>query len=829
VSSFTFFNDTPIVIVGTPGTATYYTYDGTTPNASSSQVSSDYQDGLYENQIGFYQVTQQSPSLTIEAIGEETNRPNSAVVTATFQFVTGNPNILGSDAAQFNISDITANAHLYYTLDGSDPSSTNGFDLGTVATSSNLWTVGFQIVTNTVFKVRAFRNNYQPSAIVSATFSPSNFVANTISFGFASGEASSAFIASPGQTFYAPVTLSILGNTVMYSLQFNLTVTNLGSAPAVAPGAFGFSSFLDKPIPGTTPVIYTNIPPAMFAGGGTFTNGVFTNSSLNLLGVGWVERAGMTNLYNTISQTLISFSQAHDVQFLSSGGNVEVGGFQFTVPANAAAGDTYQIQIGRPSATSDGIGAPGSAVYISASTNGVLGGGGMNALKNVTIGQFKYVVGDVYPFGWFNAGDFGKGYLNNADVEQVFEAAIYNLNTPPPGSDFFDAMDSCGNLGTNNGAGLFIQSTFNNPSSTFFQNNPSTTLFNGNDATINQIVFGDGVLDICDVYVTFRRSLDSSLTWYRRFWTNGVRAADTTNNVVPNVLVKASSGSGTVLSKAQSVPASTNAPLVNFTAGDSVTPPTHLVQIPITANILGSYPLRMLMLNLTVNPLDGSPALSVPVQFTQNATVLGTPYTTASIDNDNYAAVWLNSTNAGLTGTATIGTLTVRIPAGAPTNAAYAIHFDHASATPNGLASFPKQTMTGLITLASRTNSYYGDGIPDSWRLRWFGTIYNVLSVSNACASGDGVNNWAKYIAGVDPTIPYDFPSVNAKSPVPSGSTTAIHWPTVLGKQYAIERSTTLFSGSWTAIATNTGTGGDMEFDDANTGKVKFYRVRILP
>ena len=59
--------------------------------------------------------------------------------------------------------------------------------------------------------------------------------------------------------------------------------------------------------------------------------------------------------------------------------------------------------------------------------------------------------------------------------------------------------------------------------------------------------------------------------------------------------------------------------------------------------------------------------------------------------------------------------------------------------------------------------------------------------------------------------------------------TTAIHWPTVLGKQYAIERSTTLFSGSWTAIATNTGTGGDMEFDDANTGKVKFYRVRILP
>ena len=33
-------------------------------------------------------------------------------------------------------------------------------------------------------------------------------------------------------------------------------------------------------------------------------------------------------------------------------------------------------------------------------------------------------------------------------------------------------------------------------------------------------------LDVCDVYVTFRRSLDPSLTWFRRFWTNGVLGAE---------------------------------------------------------------------------------------------------------------------------------------------------------------------------------------------------------------------------------------------------------------------------------------------------------------
>ena len=54
-------------------------------------------------------------------------------------------------------------------------------------------------------------------------------------------------------------------------------------------------------------------------------------------------------------------------------------------------------------------------------------------------------------------------------------------------------------------------------------NNP---LINGNDTTINQIAFGDGVLDVCDVYVTYRRSLDTnSLVWFQRFWTNGVRVA----------------------------------------------------------------------------------------------------------------------------------------------------------------------------------------------------------------------------------------------------------------------------------------------------------------
>jgi hypothetical protein len=239
--------------------------------------------------------------------------------------------------------------------------------------------------------------------------------------------------------------------------------------------------------------------------------------------------------------------------------------------------------------------------------------------------------------------------------------------------------------------------------------------------------------------------------------------------------------------------------------------------------------------------LDGSPALTQPISLTlyppfnnlndYNPAASGLQ---SSSGNGNYSVALLPirfpiPQTLGVSNNAIIGYLTVTIPANATSLSAYAVHFDHASASPNGLASFPKQTLTGVITLSSRTNSTYNDGIPDLWRLRWFGTVNNILSVSNACSSGDGINNWQKYVAGVDPNTPNDFPSLNPKAPVPAGANAAIHWPTVNGKQYVILRSSSLFPGSWSAIATNTGTGTDMEFDDTTASQTRFYRVQILP
>jgi hypothetical protein len=178
-------------------------------------------------------------------------------------------------------------------------------------------------------------------------------------------------------------------------------------------------------------------------------------------------------------------------------------------------------------------------------------------------------------------------------------------------------------------------------------------LFDGNDTTINQIAFGDGVLDVCDVYVTFRRSLDPSLTWFQRFWTNGVRGAQFVGNPPPPAAGNVSPHSLIA-----------QRPSVNFASADFLASPGQTLQVPITAQVMGSYPLRVLMLGLTVNPLDGSPPLTSAVQFAPNP-ALGQPTLVSSQSPSTYAATWLDATITGLSGSATLGTLTVQIPANA--------------------------------------------------------------------------------------------------------------------------------------------------------------------
>ena len=810
VTSSVFNNDVVIAILAEEGTATFFTQGATPASIFEDSIPSPgpltglsppaYRDGRPASEIPV-SMTGPAPDLTIKAIGTSDGRQSSSIIQARFQFKAANPNINGDNAASFHLENVSTGAEMWYTIDGSEPTNNLAANPSVVGPRFSGDNISFALGTNNVtFKVRAFKANYKPSDTISKVFSPANFVANNLSFGFESGEASSEFVAAAGQRFYVPVTLTLLPGQKMYSLQFNVVATNL-TGTAVDGSQVGFQSLLEKPIPATTPILYTNIAPAMFVYTDTnpipsipvLTNLLVTNIANNLLGVGWLERFGKANLYDTAVQDLITYSRAHDTRFLSANGKVVLGGYSFIIPTGSVDGQTYQIKLDRASATADGVSAN---IYIRIPTNGAPAGGTINGTKTITVGTRKYLVGDVTPFRWFNAGDFGDTNLLNNDVLQLFQSAVYGLNNPPAGSDFFDAMDS--------------------------SDGSSNQLFDGNDTSIDSIKFGDGILAVDDIFVTFRRSLDPSLKWYARYWSNNIRQSVEVPNQFPAGAAGAAAGAKNSLTP--SGPSS-----VSFSADDAQAGPNQTIQIPIRARILGSRPIRVLMLNLSVAPIDGSPALTQAVQFTP-AAGLGAPTYTASTGPANYAATWLNNAVTGVSGTNLIGTLTITIPAGASPAAAYRINFDHISASPNGLALFPQQVEAGLITLSDRSASSWGDGIPDQWRLKNFASLSNLLSAASADADGDGVTNWAEYRAGSDPNNKLSkLQLLSSPWQTGAGSGVRLRWPTGLNRHYVIECSPSITGAPWTVVSANVvGDGGMAEFLQTNAlPAVRFYRVRV--
>ncbi|HTA30511.1 MAG TPA: hypothetical protein VK731_08490, partial [Candidatus Cybelea sp.] len=730
------------------------------------------------------------PDITVYAISSAPGRQSSPVVSARFQFVTANPTLSGNDAADIKLTDLTDNAVMFYTLDGSSPTNDGSKGIGPFGSGDS---ISIDLVSNVTLNVRAFAPNFAPSGVASEQLTISNDVGDLMTFGFASGEASSQFIGSAGQRFLAPVTLSMLSGGTTYALQFAATVTN-GTGPAL----IGFNSRFDSMLKVGPPPLLATINPGVVtnAGTGAIGPGVLTNLSENLLEVAWIEDYPQVNLYNTTAQDLTEYSQAHDNVFLESAGEVIVGAYSFVIPNNASPGSTYTIQLLRPSATT--FVPPRTApigVFMQAPTNGSLTSGTINSIKTVTVGSVHYLVGDGYPFHWFNAGDFGDANLLNDDVIEAFQSAVYRVNTPPQGCDYFNALDS--------------------------SNGTTNNIYNGNDTTINTITTGDGVLAVDDVYVTLRRSLDPSLTWYDRYWSNGVLYAV----AVPNVITL----------KAGSEPSPSPAPIKTALAGPRYVTVAadqiqaggnRTVQVPIRVLAADTLPIRVAMLNVEIDPLDGSPAITNSVSFTAS-TNLGTPYATDSQSANNFAAAWLNSTVAGVSGNTIIGTLTVTLPPTVNANSAYLVHFDHFSASPNGLALFHATIQDGLITVGNRTGSSWGDGIPDTWRLLYFGTVSNILSAANADPDGDGASNWQEYIAG---TNPLDATSVFQFLPAASsiGSSFTLQWPSVVNKNYTLQSASSL-GGGWTTVATNLiGNSQVLQWTDTNTvSGARFYRALV--
>ncbi|MGB0581255.1 MAG: chitobiase/beta-hexosaminidase C-terminal domain-containing protein, partial [Limisphaerales bacterium] len=842
-----FNNEVPIQIVAESGVSTFYTFANTPtnvfidtvpdPTSASIQATSFTEGG---GTLPGSIIANVLPDMTLKAQSSQGGRVSSSIISSRFQFKAGNPEVVGDNAAAFSLNNVTTNAQMFYTIDGTEP--TEGPpSLGPITPGTAL---SFNITgSNLLFKAQAFKSGFESSAVVSNLFSATDFTANRMTFGFSGGVASSAFEASSGSTFYAPITLSLVDVAqLMMSLQFSVLVTN-DTGPAVTAGGIGFDSSLYELLQDGTLI---QIQPAKFTGFFTNTNIVVagtiitniepqfadlrvTNSAINLLSVGFLEVRAQTNLFNTTVQFLNSFSLAHDTLFSLAGNqSAVVGGFSFQVPTMATNGQEYRIKIIRPSATADGV---SRDVFIDAPTNGGLTTASpISALKHVTVGSPHYMVGDVAPFRWWNAGDFGDTNLLNNDIISIFRTAVYNLNRPVVNSDFEDAMDACCGTAT-------LDPVTGHLISTGLQL-ATNNIPLGSSTTINSAVFGSGTIDVSDVWVAFRRSLDPTLTNYLRFRSNGVHYAVTTPNLFRGSSLTPKSqttpsGSGRQIA-GLAAPAATER-RVRFSVDSVVGSPGSIVAVPVRAQVLGNDPLRVLALNFNVIGVSGSDPLLPLVQEQMNfvpVAQLGTPTFNAQLRPNNYSAAWLSSDIAGFTGDNVIGHVTFRVPAGAGPNAAYSIVVEHASASVSGLDSFETEIVNGLVTMFARTQSTAGDGIPDEWRLRHFqaaNIAANILSSPNADADGDGFLNWQEFKAGTNPNEPASALRMLTERLGSVAGNVTLRWPTILGKNYVVEYRDSLSTANWLPLTTQaTGNGNEMTFNANSTGNPRFYRVRLV-
>ncbi len=138
---------------GTPGAVIYYTIDGSTPTTSSTVYSTP--------------ISVDSGSVTIKAIAQATGFSASSVGSATFNIqptATATPAFSPgtgtyTSAQSVTISDATSGAVIYYTTDGSTPT-----------TSSVVYSAAISVTANSTLKALAAAPGFAQSAVASAAY-----------------------------------------------------------------------------------------------------------------------------------------------------------------------------------------------------------------------------------------------------------------------------------------------------------------------------------------------------------------------------------------------------------------------------------------------------------------------------------------------------------------------------------------------------------------------------------------------------------------------------------------------------------------------------------
>jgi hypothetical protein len=122
-----------------------------------------------------------------------------------------------------------------------------------------------------------------------------------------------------------------------------------------------------------------------------------------------------------------------------------------------------------------------------------------------------------------------------------------------------------------------------------------------------------------------------------------------------------------------------------------------------------------------------------------------------------------------------------------------------------------------------------GDGMSDSWELRYFSGPTNANALSDR--DFDGLNNWDEYLAGSNPTSDYSVLEMDSGAVSSSGSSGfVIQWQSEPWRTYSLQWSTNLDRSFGTRANLIVATPPVNAYTDMVTGVGPyFYRVKVVP
>lgn len=702
----------------TSGAELRYTLDGSEPTPASS---------LY---TGPFKLT---TNAVVSVAGFRAGFASSPTVAARYTVQVDTPVMSPSegffpDGATVSFSVARADAAIYYTLNGEEPT-----------TNDKLYTGPFRVFSLASdlrgVRARAFAPNAEPSVVVSGQPVKDNVIGLPRDV-----------VAGIGSTIILPVVVNLQTNTVLRSLQFRFEVSPLNAATPPLATSMRALSFLTNdfiPVAGAA-------EPGKIAHYNYAPYSVDTTSGLVISAIG----------------TNANFAAKHF-------GTVAL--LAVPIPAAAKSGDAYKLNILQPSGTSDGQQDPVALTPMSART--------------ITVKNVSYLAGDSSFSGWYNAGDYGDGDLDNSDVNNAFIASL-GVRVPFDFSDLFNAMD------------VFPDDTAGNPG-------------------------GDGQIRFLDWQRILYRSLRLNSNNWTRAWSEGG--------------VRATSATGALKGKANR-PAS----VINKLPGDVWTRPALIsagsvananpdtvVELPVSVKVSPGASLSGLQFRVVVVASVGAPPIQEPVTFLP-AKEVPAPRSLDGLPLDQVACAWsLESFNPPLEGSTILGTVRFRTPVNALFASCYTVTFANADGSPDAETQYDFETRPGCAWIQTPVPAL-SEIISVEWKTNFFGSALSPAADPSADPDQDGIPNWAEYLAGTNPA---SAQSRLELLPTTSLADTAmgnfkLRWLSAPGKSYIVEcASDRLGTNNWRVIASDlAGTGEYLEFIDTSANHpAQFYRVRISP